>query len=64
MYRLRVIHPGAAFPTETVSLERAADVLTAIPELLARHADCDRVEVMANDSKLFAVDCKGNRLDG
>jgi hypothetical protein len=64
MYRLRVIHPGKAAPSETVSVAGAADVLATIPQLLAKHHDCLRIEVLAGEMRLFAVDCKGARLDG
>jgi hypothetical protein len=62
MYRLNVIHRGQAQPTETVDFERAADVLAAIPTLLGRHTECERIEVMLGQTRLFAVDCKGARL--
>ncbi|WP_374469793.1 hypothetical protein [Phenylobacterium sp.] len=64
MYRLRVIHEGTSRPTETISVEAAAEVLSAIPALLARHRDCLRIEVLMGDTRLFAVDCDGARLDG
>ena len=63
MYHLRVIHQGSPIPTEVIDLDRASDVLTTIPQLLARHADCERVEVLAGPTRLFAVDCRGQRLD-
>ena len=64
MYRLNVIHEGRAHPSETVELASAAAVLTTIPELLARHGDCLRIEVMAGPARLFAVDCHGQTLEG
>jgi hypothetical protein len=64
MYRLRVIHEGSSVPTETIRLQSAADVLTAIPDLLGKYADCLRIEVLADAAVLFAVDCKGNRIGG
>ncbi|WP_309089180.1 hypothetical protein [Phenylobacterium sp.] len=63
MYHLRVLHQGSSLPTEVLTLERPGDVLTSVPELLARHADCERVEVLAGPTFLFAVDCKGQRLE-
>lgn len=63
MYSLRVMKPGSIAPLETVELDRAADVLTCIPELLARHAGCERIEVLASTTRLFAVDCHGQRLE-
>lgn len=63
MYHLRVLHPGSSIPTETLSLKQASEVLIRIPELLARHTGCERIEVVAGTTPLFAVDCKGQRLE-
>ncbi len=62
MYRLRVFHAGSTSPTEVLSIDSAAEVLTAIPRLLERHPDCAHVEVRVGEIRLFAVDCEGNRL--
>lgn len=62
MYRLEVFHADAPSPTESVSLRGAGEVLRAIPALLERHPDCVRVEVYAGPTRLFSVDCEGNRL--
>lgn len=59
MYRLDVFHAGSPAPTESVSIERAADALARVSDLLARHKDCDRIVVMHDGRALFAVDCKG-----
>lgn len=63
MYRLRIIPEGSAIPTEIVTLHRATEVLTSIPELLRRHRNCQRIEVCAGTTPLFAVDCRGRLLD-
>ncbi|MCR5873354.1 hypothetical protein LRS10_03590 [Phenylobacterium sp. J426] len=63
MYRLHVIHEGSAIPRETVTVTRAADILTSIPEVLRRHHDCERIEVTAGTTPLFAVDSKGRLLE-
>ena len=38
------------------------DVLSRIPLLLDGHSECEHIVVMLGKTKLFAVDCKGNRL--
>lgn len=63
MYRLQVFYEGAPRPRETVELDRAGAVLTEIPKILEKHRECARVEVWINSTRLFAVDCAGNRLD-
>ena len=63
LYALTVVHEGDAAPTETVSLEAAAEVLDTIPKLLARHPDCFRIHVHAAHAHLFSVDCAGRRVD-
>jgi len=62
MYRLQVFHTGSVVPTETLTIRQAAEVLQAIPELLARHPGCAHVEVLMDSVRLFAVDCTGARL--
>lgn len=61
MYTLRVYQQDDPVATETLTCDRAADVLEAIPRLLARHARCERIEVHAGALRLFSVDCEGNR---
>lgn len=56
MYVLRVFYPGSPTPDETVSVTDAAHVLTRIPELLEKHPGCEKVVVMAEGLRLFAVD--------
>ena len=62
MYRLLVYYPEQTGIHATIHVDRSADVLTRIPQLLAEHDGCERVVVMFNDTRLFAVDCEGNRL--
>jgi hypothetical protein len=62
LYRLEVFHAGQRAATASVLLDRASDVLAAIPGLLAEHKDCDRVVVYGGNVRLFAVDCAGNTL--
>ncbi|MGA0608223.1 hypothetical protein ACO2Q0_19700 [Phenylobacterium sp. VNQ135] len=64
MYQLRVIARGSLVPIEILSIERASEVLSSIPQLLARHGDCERIEVLARTTPLFAVDCRGQPLQG
>ena len=63
VYHLDVIHPGMPRPTARRSVDRAQAVLELIPELLGAHPDCDRIIVWIGLTRLFAVDCKGNRLN-
>lgn len=62
MYRLHVFAPDADSPTEVVAVRDAQDVLQRIPELLERHPHCRRIDVLAGLTRLFSVDCKGDRL--
>jgi hypothetical protein len=62
MYQLLVYYPGKAGVQATFIVERAAEVLDLIPKLLAEHRGCERVVVMLDQTRLFAVDCAGNRL--
>ena len=62
MYQLKVFHEGATTPTATLAITRASEVLARIPEVLAQHADCARIDVIYDGQKLFAVDCEGNHL--
>jgi hypothetical protein len=61
-YLLEVFHPGETTPIERHTVARAADVLELIPRLLESHPGCERVVVMMGQTRLFAVDCTGNRL--
>lgn len=62
MYQLQVLYPADPVPVERVYLTQASEVLSTIPELLARHERCETVVVLLGSTRLFAVDCKGNRL--
>jgi hypothetical protein len=62
MYKLMVCHAGELTPTETIHIANASEVLQAIPFLLSKHTDCERVDVMFDGGRLFSVDCKGNRV--
>ncbi|NJC42145.1 hypothetical protein GGQ87_002440 [Brevundimonas alba] len=61
-YTLKVMHPGEAFPTETVTLGTSAEVTETIPRLLAKHAGCHRIHVHAGHARLFSVDCHGHTV--
>jgi hypothetical protein len=63
MYQLLVFFPGKRGPHATVRVQRASEVLEMIPKLLGDHGGCERVVVMVDHVRLFAVDCKGNRLE-
>lgn len=62
MYQLLVYYPDAATPHATLVVDKAADVLALLPQILAEHHGCLHVVVMLNEMRLFAVDCAGNRL--
>jgi hypothetical protein len=64
MYYLLVFCPSSRVAHEEHSIARGADVLTRIPELLDAHTGCERIAVYVDYAYLFAVDCKGNRLQG
>ncbi|MGH7017090.1 MAG: hypothetical protein ACRED8_08385 [Caulobacteraceae bacterium] len=63
-YTLAVFHPSDKLrPIHQERMAQAADVLTAIPKLLAAHPECEQIVVtMDGVTRLFAVDCKGNHL--
>jgi len=63
MYQLLVFFPGKRAPHATVTAATATEALSLIPKLLAEHIGCEHIVVMADRVRLFAVDCKGNRLD-
>ena len=62
-YTLTVFHKGRPLPTEAIHVPRAADVLSAISSLLAKHADCHRIRVDSPTAHLFTVDCKGDVVE-
>ena len=61
-YKLWVYFPGDTVVREIVTVDRPAAVLTAIPRLLAEHDGCEHIVVTFENTRLFAVDCAGNRL--
>jgi hypothetical protein len=63
MYRIEVLYPGERPAREVRTVAHASEVLTLIHDLLAAHEGCERVTVWLDFQRLFAVDCKGNRLD-
>lgn len=63
MYFLRVFKAGAKVAHHTEAIERATVAFQRIQALLAKHADCERVEVHMDQTLLFKVDCHGNRID-
>ena len=62
MYKLLVYYPEREGVQATIEVRRAADVVDAIPGLLAAHDGCEHIVVMLDNVRLFAVDCHGNRL--
>ncbi len=60
MYTLQVFYDGALHHTER--LVGAANVLARIPELLREHDGCEKLVITLAGTRLFAVDCKGERL--
>ncbi len=62
MYRLQVFYDGAPVPHHTETVRSAAEVISRIPVLLQEHEGCERIVVWLDAARLFAVDCKGNRL--
>ncbi len=60
MYTLQIFYGRALHQTERVT--GAGNVLTRIPELLREHDGCEKIVVSLGGTRLFAVDCKGNRL--
>jgi len=62
MYHLEVMHLGQSVPVKRRSVTQASEVLEIIPRLLAEHPGCEQVVVWFDLSRLFAVDCAGNRI--
>lgn len=61
-YCLKVFHAGSASPAEIVEVERGADVMERIRQLLAVHSECERITVESDGVLMFAVDCQGRTL--
>ncbi len=62
MYTLQVFYPRTLTPEHVEELASAAEVLTRISALLQQHGRCEKVVVWMGPTRLFAVDCKGNRI--
>ena len=63
MYRLEVYHHGQSGPSAVEGASGASDVMMRIPELVRAFADCERIVVSANSTRLFAVDCMGDLIE-
>lgn len=63
MYRIDVVYPGLGEAKETCYVARASETLTTISDLLSEHHGCERLVVWLNGTRLFAVDCRGNRIE-
>jgi hypothetical protein len=62
VYLLEVYLPNERGPHRIERMTVASDALARIPVLLHEHHGCERIVVYFNDTRLFAVDCKGNTL--
>lgn len=62
MYELLVFYGDDPQERERHSVARASEVLLMIPKLLEAHHGCEHIVVMMGEARLFAVDCKGNRI--
>jgi hypothetical protein len=61
LYTLDIFYDGKLHHTERRM--NAAEVLARIPDLLSEHEGCEKIVVSLERTRLFAVDCKGNRID-
>jgi hypothetical protein len=64
VYTLKVFYAGETVPRHVESTLSAKEVLTRVHALLAEHHGCEHIVVLLDSTRLFAVDCKGNRLPG
>jgi hypothetical protein len=62
MYELRVFKDGGVLLFHSGRVDRAEMVLERIPLILGSHPDCELVEVYLSGTRLFGVDCAGNRI--
>ena len=62
MYRLEIFYPDGPEPTEIRYVDHAAEAMTTISELHQEHGGCERIVAWLGVTRLFAVDCKGNRV--
>jgi hypothetical protein len=46
MYELVVFHAGSRVASERHQVAKSSEVLAAIPVLLSRHGECERIEVL------------------
>ncbi|HEX2561982.1 hypothetical protein [Phenylobacterium sp.] len=60
---MKVFYAGDPTPVQTVQVKRASDTLARIPALLGEHGDCERIVVFIGPTRLFAVDCHGNKIE-
>jgi hypothetical protein len=62
MYSLHVHYADKRGPRVTHTLDRAADVLSRIADLLREHQGCEKIVILTGTTLMFAVDCNGNQL--
>ena len=62
-YHIDVHYPGERMSRERCDLDSAQAVLDAIPTMLQAHSGCERLVVWVGPTRLFAVDCRGERLE-
>lgn len=64
MYHLLIYYPGdpAHRPSQRIEARDPKAIVDTIPKVLAEHDGCERVVVMMGVTRLFSVDCAGNRL--
>jgi hypothetical protein len=62
MYTLHVFYSKSGPLHHIEHAANAAEALARIPAILKEHEGCERIVVMHGDTRLFAVDCKGNML--
>ncbi len=62
MYTLEVFYPSHGSPHHVEEIPSAPEVLTRIADLLKEHDGCEKVVVSSGATRIFSVDCKGNRL--
>jgi len=62
MYDLRVFFPGEPACRVSVPIVYASDVMASIPQILQVHYGCERIDVMLDTTRLFALDGAGRAL--
>lgn len=55
-YTMTVFHEGDPAATETLTADRAPEVLDSIQTLVIKYPDCHRIVVASQDVHLFSVD--------